>query len=77
HKIRDFLFPFFIAIAGSAASSSVLEAMAILGPDLSRARLRRAIEILGGVSKKESKRWEDELAALVEAMQQAAPPSAE
>jgi glutamyl-tRNA synthetase len=55
----------------------VLEAMAILGPDLSRARLRRAIEILGGVSKKESKRWEDELAALVEAMQQAAPPSAE
>jgi len=38
--------------------------MEILGADLSRYRLRQAIELLGGVSKKESKEWEKLLAAI-------------
>jgi len=61
---REFLFPLFVAISGSAQSVSVVDAMAILGPDMSRARLRHALEVVGGVSKKESKRLEKEYKAL-------------
>jgi glutamyl-tRNA synthetase len=32
--------------------------MAHLGPDLTRYRLRQALELLGGTSKKETKAWE-------------------
>src|SRR6056297_2221545 len=63
-KVKDFLAPLFIAISGSSASFSVVDAMAILGPDMSRARVRHAIEVLGGVSKKAAKRLEKEYAAL-------------
>lgn len=59
-KMKEFLAPVFIAITGSTASTSVLDAMAILGSDMSRARLRHAIEVLGGVSKKQAKRFEKE-----------------
>jgi glutamyl-tRNA synthetase len=38
--------------------------MAILGPDITRARLRHAIEACGGVSKKAAKRLEKDYAAL-------------
>lgn len=63
-KIKDFLQPIFIAIAGSATSSSVLDSMAIIGPDLTRARLRQAVNALGGVSKKQTKKLEKEFAQL-------------
>ena len=63
-KFRDLLFPLFIAVMGSAASSSVLTGMEILGPDLSRARLRRGVALLGGVSKKDAKRWAKDYQAL-------------
>jgi glutamyl-tRNA synthetase len=63
-KMKDFLAPFFIAIAGSTASFSVFDAMVLLGPDMSRARIRHAIEILGGVSKKALKRLEKEYVQL-------------
>jgi len=63
-KVKDFLAPMFIAISGSSASFSVVDAMEILGPDMSRARLRHAIEVLGGVSKKATKRYEKEFADL-------------
>ncbi len=59
-KIKDFLAPLFIAVSGSAASFSVVDAMDLLGPDMSRARIRQAIEVLGGVSKKAGKRLEKE-----------------
>ena len=48
----------FAAITGQASSVSVLDAMVILGPDLTRFRLRQALELLGVASKKESKEWE-------------------
>lgn len=57
-KIKDFLFPAFVAIAGTSASFSVVDSMEIIGADLSRARLRNAIEVLGGVSKKQMKKLE-------------------
>lgn len=63
-KLRDFLFPLFIAIAGTNQTVSVMDSMSILGPDMSRARLRHAVNLLGGPSKKEAKRWEKEFRAL-------------
>ncbi len=59
-KMKDFLAPVFIAITGSPSSTSVMDAMAILGSDMTRARLRHAIGVLGGVSKKQAKRFEKE-----------------
>lgn len=64
YKLRDFLFPLFIAIAGTNQTVSVMDSMSILGPDMSRARLRHAVNLLGGPSKKEAKRWEKEFKAL-------------
>ncbi len=52
------------AITGQASSVSVLDAMEILGPDLTRFRLRQAVELLGAPSKKETKEWEKLLAEL-------------
>jgi len=63
-KVKDYLAPLFVAIAGSSASFSVVDSMELLGPDLSRARVRHAIETLGGVSKKAMKRLEKEYQAL-------------
>ncbi|WP_427977348.1 glutamate--tRNA ligase [Agarivorans sp.] len=53
-KIRDFLEPIFVAITGKTSSISVVDAMAILGSDMSRARLRFALNQIG-VSKKQAK----------------------
>lgn len=57
-KPKDFLSPLFMAIAGTTETISVLDSMALLGPDMSRARLRHAINALGGVGKKKLKRIE-------------------
>lgn len=57
-KLKDFLHPVFVAIAGTAASFSVVDSMEIIGADISRARLRHAIDVLGGVSKKQTKKLE-------------------
>tara|TARA_R110001592_G_scaffold324870_2_gene604603 strand:- start:161 stop:1678 length:1518 start_codon:yes stop_codon:yes gene_type:complete len=59
-KMGDCMQPIFIAIAGTPNSWSVVDSMAILGPDMSRARLRDALDKLGGFSKKETKRVEKE-----------------
>ena len=66
-KLRDFLAPFFIAIAGRPSATPLFETMAILGRDLTRARLRQAVDALGGVSGKEEKRWRKEFDAGAEA----------
>ena len=59
-KIRDLLFPVFVAIAGTSVSVSVIDSMAILGLDLTRARLRHAMGTLGGISGKQQKNLEKE-----------------
>lgn len=63
-KVKDFFAPLFISIAGTTASISIIDSMTILGPDLSRARLRHAIDVLGGVGKKKLKKLEKAFAGL-------------
>ncbi len=65
-KVKDFLAPLFVAIAGSSASFSVVDSMELLGPDMSRMRIRHAIEVLGGVSKKSMKQLEKDFQAMRE-----------
>lgn len=57
-KLKDIMPLIFIAIAGTTASISVMDSMVLLGPDLSRSRIRHAIDVLGGVSKKQMKVFE-------------------
>ncbi|SFB81171.1 glutamate--tRNA ligase [Pseudoalteromonas denitrificans] len=56
-KIKVFLEPIFVAISGKTSSTSVIDAMEILGSDMSRARLRVALGHIG-VSKKQAKKLE-------------------
>jgi glutamyl-tRNA synthetase len=63
-KIRETLFPLFIAMTGKAVSTSVIDAIFIIGLDISRARIRHAIDVLGGVSKKDVKELEKSLREL-------------
>ena len=63
-KLRDLMPLLFPAITGQASSVSVLDAMAHLGPDLTRYRLRQTVELLGGTSKKENKAWQKELESI-------------
>lgn len=63
-KVKDLFAPLFVAISGTTASFSVVDAMELLGPDLSRARLRHALEVLGGVGKKKLKKLEKAYAEL-------------
>lgn len=57
-KLKDFLFPLFVAVTGAPSGPPLFDAMAILGPDIVRARIRHALEAAGGVSKKQLKKWE-------------------
>ncbi len=59
-KIRDLLAPVFIAIAGKPVSPPLFDSMALLGPDMCRARVRHALDAAGGISKKQAKRLEKE-----------------
>ena len=63
-KMRDFLPPLFVAVSGRAIALPLFDSLAYLGRDLTRTRLRSAIEVLGGVSKKEAKRLERSLSRL-------------
>ncbi|WP_439135218.1 glutamate--tRNA ligase [Pseudomaricurvus sp.] len=64
-KLKDFLAPLFIAIAGTTASFSVMDSMVLLGPDMSRARLRHALNVrVGELGKKQMKKLEKAYDAL-------------
>lgn len=67
-KMGDFMQPIFVSIAGTPNSWSVMDSMALLGPDMTRARLRFALNVLGGFSKKESKRVDKEFQVLEKQM---------
>jgi glutamyl-tRNA synthetase len=56
-KIRDFLFPLFMAVSGRTVSLPLFDSMIFLGPDITRIRIREALATLG-VSKKQAKRLE-------------------
>lgn len=63
-KLGDFNAPLFVAVIGTRDAFSVMDAMELLGSDMTRARLRDAINALGGVGKKVLKRFEKEYASL-------------
>ncbi|MEN8667771.1 MAG: glutamate--tRNA ligase family protein, partial [Ketobacter sp.] len=63
-KMKDFMMPLFVAVSGRSAAPSIMDAMVILGSDMTRARLRHALDVLGGPSKKEAKAWEKEFRAM-------------
>lgn len=64
-KMGDFMQPLFVAIAGTPNSWSIVDSMVMLGPDMTRARLRHALNVLEGFSKKETKRVEKEYQAIL------------
>ena len=59
-KFRDFLAPIFLALSGRAVSLPLFDSMAFLGREITRDRLRRALNVLG-VSGKQMKKLEKEL----------------
>lgn len=59
-KIRDLLSPVFVAISGKPVSPPLFDSLEVLGPDLSCARIRFALHVTGGVSKKQLKKLEKE-----------------
>lgn len=56
-KLRDFVRPFYVAITGHPTSVPLFDSMELIGRDLVRERLRRALSVLGGVSERERKQW--------------------
>ena len=62
-KLRDLTRPFYVAISGKPASTPLFETIEILGSDMVRRRLRRALDALGGLSKKKLKKLEKRHAA--------------
>jgi glutamyl-tRNA synthetase len=71
-KIRDFLFPLFIAVSGRTVSLPLFDSMVFLGPDITRIRLREALSVLG-VSGKQAKRLEKAFRAYLAANDRAQP----
>jgi glutamyl-tRNA synthetase len=59
-KLRNFLSPFYPATTGRKSATPLFDTLQILGRDLVRARLRDAIQVLGGLSKKGEGRWKKE-----------------
>jgi glutamyl-tRNA synthetase len=59
-KFRDVVRPFYVAITGSPTSLPLFESMVLIGRDLTRERLRRALDAVGGASEKERERWRRE-----------------
>jgi glutamyl-tRNA synthetase len=57
-KLRDFCLPFYVALSGSEVWTPLFESMEILGADLVRLRVRRAIASRGGLSTKRLKALE-------------------
>ena len=66
--VRDLLAPLFVAISGKSVSPPLFDSMAILGSDICRARIRHALDVLGGVSKKQARRLEKEYRELSRAL---------
>jgi glutamyl-tRNA synthetase len=59
-KLKVLLAPLFVAIAGSPSAPPLFDSMVVLGPDMSRARVRHGLAVLGSPSKKQLKKLEKE-----------------
>jgi len=62
-KLRDLTRPFYVAMTGVAASTPLFDSIELLGRDLTRMRLRRAMDALGGLSTKRTKALEKQYRA--------------
>ena len=56
-KPRDFFAPFYPALTGQKSATPLFDTVEVLGKDLVRARLRDAIQLLGGIGKKAESRY--------------------
>ena len=56
--IRDVTAPLFVAVQGQRVGPPLFESIDLLGLDLTRARIIKAIELLGGLSKKKTSKLE-------------------
>lgn len=63
-KIRDLLAPVFVAVSGKPVAPPLFDSIEILGPDMTMARLRHALGVMGGVSNKQAKRLEKQYRSL-------------
>jgi len=63
-KLKELLGPFFVCITGSKVSLPLFDSMELLGADLIRTRIRKALQLLSekeaGLSKKGLKALEKE-----------------
>ena len=64
YKVRDFVSPLFVALSGRSVALPLFDSIEVLGLELTRARLRSAIEILGGISNKKLKKLDKQWATL-------------
>ncbi|MCY3885725.1 MAG: glutamate--tRNA ligase [Gammaproteobacteria bacterium] len=64
-KFRDFLGPIFVAVSGRTVTLPLFDSLELLERDVVKMRIRSAIDVLGGISKKESKRLDREWRDLV------------
>ena len=62
-KFRDFLFPLFVAVTGRSVALPLFDSLVFLGADLSRARLRDALDVykVSGKAKKRLDKAYDQL----------------
>jgi len=51
-------------LSGKPVSPPLFDSMVIIGPDMTRARIKHGIDVLGGVSKKQNKKLEKEYQTL-------------
>jgi glutamyl-tRNA synthetase len=65
-KLKDFLQPLFLAISGREVSLPLFDSMIFLGSDVTRVRLREALDVIG-VSKKQARELEKNYAAFLAA----------
>lgn len=61
-KLRDLTVLFYVALSGAPVWTPLFDSMSVLGPDLVRMRVRRALEALGGVKGKKKKLLEEQYA---------------
>jgi len=57
-KLKDATRPLYVAVTGSAQSVPLFDSIAVLGRDLVRERLRRALALLGAPSAREQTAWQ-------------------
>lgn len=63
-KMKDFMKPLFLAISGREVALPLFDSMVFLGSDVTRVRLREALDVIG-VSKKVQKQMEKNYAAFL------------